>query len=53
LGRWVFDFLLELGAATGVTGAFTKTVKELATASVVVVAIEEHVWFEDRWMVAS
>jgi hypothetical protein len=32
LGRWVFYFLLELGAATGIAAAFTGTVGEVATA---------------------
>jgi hypothetical protein len=33
--------LLELGAASGVTGAFTEDVGEVATASVVEVAVKE------------
>jgi hypothetical protein len=40
LGR-VFDFLLELGATSGVAGAFTEAVGEVATASVVEVAVKE------------
>jgi hypothetical protein len=41
LGGWVFDFLLELEAATGVAEAFTETVGEVAAASVVEVAVNE------------
>jgi hypothetical protein len=41
LGGWVFDFLLELGAASGVAGAFTEDIREVATASVVEVAVKE------------
>jgi hypothetical protein len=41
LGGWVFDFLLELGAASGVAGAFTEVVEEVAAASVVEVAVNE------------
>jgi hypothetical protein len=41
LGGWVFDFLLELGAATGIAGAFTETVGEVTAASVVEVAVKE------------
>jgi hypothetical protein len=37
----VFDFLLELGVATGVAGAFTGTVGEVAAVSVVGVAMME------------
>jgi hypothetical protein len=41
LGWWVFDFLLELGAASCVVGAFMEVVEEVATASVVEVAVKE------------
>jgi hypothetical protein len=41
LGRWVFDFLLELGAASRVAGAFTEAVGEAAAASVVEVVVKE------------
>jgi hypothetical protein len=41
LGGWVFDFLLELGAALEVTWAFTEAVSEVAAASVVEVAVKE------------
>jgi hypothetical protein len=41
LGGWVFDFLLELGAASEVVGAFTAVVGEVAAASVVEVAMKE------------
>jgi hypothetical protein len=41
LGEWFFDFLLELGAASGVAGAFTEAVGEVATASVVEVNVKE------------
>jgi hypothetical protein len=41
LDSWVFDFLLALEVATGVAGAFTETVGEVSTASVVEVAVKE------------
>jgi hypothetical protein len=41
LGGWVFEFLPELGAATGIAGAFMETVREVAAASVVEVAVKE------------
>jgi hypothetical protein len=41
LGGWVFDIWLELGAATGIAGAFMETVRGVATASVVEVAVKE------------
>jgi hypothetical protein len=41
LGGWVFDFLLELGAASSVAGAFMEAVEEVATASVVLVVVKE------------
>jgi hypothetical protein len=41
LGGWVFDFWLELRAATGITGAFMETVGEVAAASVVEVVVKE------------
>jgi hypothetical protein len=41
LGRWVFDFRSELGAATGVVGIFAETTGEVAAASVVEVAMKE------------
>jgi hypothetical protein len=41
LGGWVFDFLLELGAASGVAGAFTEAIGEVAATSVVEVAVKE------------
>jgi hypothetical protein len=41
LGGWVFDFLLELGAAWGVVRAFREAVGEVAAASVVEVAVKE------------
>jgi hypothetical protein len=41
LGRWVFEFWLELGAAISVAGAFTETVREVAAARVVEVAMKE------------
>jgi hypothetical protein len=37
----VFDFWLELGAATGIAGAFMETVGEVAAASVVEVVVKE------------
>jgi hypothetical protein len=40
--RWSpFDFLLELGAASGVAGASTKAVGEVAAAGVVEVIVKE------------
>jgi hypothetical protein len=41
LGGWVFDFRLELGPVTGVAEIFTMTVGEVATASLVEVAVKE------------
>jgi hypothetical protein len=41
LGGWVFEFLPELGAATSIAGAFMETVREVAAASVVEVAVKE------------
>jgi hypothetical protein len=41
LGGWVFNFWLELRAATGVAGAFMETVGEVTAASVVEVAVKE------------
>jgi hypothetical protein len=41
LDGWIFDFLLELGAVTGVGGAFTETVTEVTATSVVEVAVKE------------
>jgi hypothetical protein len=41
LGGWVFDFLLELGAASGVAGAFLEAVGGVAAASVVEIAVKE------------
>jgi ubiquinone biosynthesis protein UbiJ len=41
LGGWAFDFRLELGVATDVTGTFMETVGEVAAASVVEVAVKE------------
>jgi hypothetical protein len=40
LGGWVFDFLLELGQALGITRAFMEAVKEVTTTSVVKVAVK-------------
>jgi hypothetical protein len=41
LGGWVFDFLPELRAASEVPRAFTEAISEVATASVVKVAVKE------------
>jgi hypothetical protein len=41
LGRWLFDFLPELGVASKVVGAFTEAVGEVAAARVVEVAVKE------------
>jgi hypothetical protein len=41
LGRWVFDFLLELGAASSVAGAFMEVVDEVTATSVVEVVVKE------------
>jgi hypothetical protein len=41
LGGWVLDFLLELRAATGIVGALTETIGEVAAVSVVEVAVKE------------
>jgi hypothetical protein len=35
LGGWVFNYLLEMGVVSGVAGAFTEAVGEVATTSVV------------------
>jgi hypothetical protein len=41
LGGWVFDFLLELGAASSVAGAFIEAVDVVAAASMVEVVVKE------------
>jgi hypothetical protein len=41
LGRWVFDFLKELGAASKVVGASTEAAGEVVTTSMVEVAVKE------------
>jgi hypothetical protein len=41
LGGWVFDFLLELGAASRIAGAFIEAIDEVAAANMVEVAMKE------------
>jgi hypothetical protein len=41
LGGCIFDFLLELRAASGIAGAFSEVVGEVAAASVVEVTVKE------------
>jgi hypothetical protein len=41
LGGWVFNYLLEMGVVSGVAGAFTEAVGEVATTSVVEVTVKE------------
>jgi hypothetical protein len=41
LGGWVFDFFLELGAASKVAGASTEATGEVAATSAVEVAVKE------------
>jgi hypothetical protein len=40
-GRWVFEFLPELGEASKVVGASTEVVGEVTAASVVEVVVKE------------
>jgi hypothetical protein len=40
-GGWVFDFLLELGAASSIVGAFMEVVGEVAATSMVEVAVKD------------
>jgi hypothetical protein len=41
LGRWFFNFILELGAATEVAETFIEAVGEVAASSVVEAAVKE------------
>jgi hypothetical protein len=41
VGGWVFNFLLELGVASSVAGAFMEAVEEVAATSVVEVTVKE------------
>jgi hypothetical protein len=41
VGGWVFNFLLELGVASSVAGAFMEAVEEVTAEGVVEVAVKE------------